>query len=187
MRAPWPITFAICLLAATAAGQTTQPTTQPAVSAAVRALIADLGAQRPDVRENAQATLRRIGPKAIPALEEACRSDNPEVRVRARDVLADVRMGVQPDWPADVVLLMRHYAKLPENERVKAINRVAEAIQENSAPFLDVCIRQGRTEPEVATAQRQMARIRRDRLYTPTTSQPATKPAITIDVPEYMP
>ncbi len=103
--------------------------------AIVQAVVRDLGAERYDVRERATALVRRIGQPALQALEKAADSDDPEIRVRARDIVADVRLGIGPDWPADTVLLVRHYDNMQEHERSNAIHRIA-AMGAKAVPFL---------------------------------------------------
>ncbi|MBM4034483.1 MAG: tetratricopeptide repeat protein [Planctomycetes bacterium] len=101
----------------------------------VQALIRDLGAERHDARERATDTLRRIGRPALDELEKAAEADDPEIRVRARDILADVRLGIGPDWPADIALMVRHYDNMQEHERSNAIYRIA-SMGPRGIPFL---------------------------------------------------
>lgn len=110
---------------------------QPRISAEkiVEALIRDLGAERYEARERATELLRRVGQPAQDALEKAAESDDPEVRLRAREVLADVRLGIGPEWPADIILLVRHYDNLQEHERSNAIYRIG-ALGPKGVPFL---------------------------------------------------
>ena len=57
--------------------------------------------------------------------------------MRALAILKDVRLGVGPDWPADLALLARHYDGLPDsNRRREALKRIADALKERAAPFL---------------------------------------------------
>jgi len=109
----------------------------PRITAAriVQALIRDLGADSYAAREHATATLRLIGQPARQALEKAAQSDDPEVRLRARDILRDVRLGIGPQWPADIVLLVRHFDQLQQHERSNAIYRIAR-LGPKAVPFL---------------------------------------------------
>jgi hypothetical protein len=52
--------------------------------------VSDLGAQDPQVRDRAEAELRKRGGDAVPALREAARSDNAERAMRARALLLDL-------------------------------------------------------------------------------------------------
>jgi tetratricopeptide (TPR) repeat protein len=103
----------------------------------VDALVRDLGAEAYDRREAATEALRKIGLPALKALEKAAESDDPEVNVRARKLLADIRLGVTPDWPADLVLLARHYEQMTDrNERYEAMRRISQTLREKAVPFL---------------------------------------------------
>lgn len=116
-----------------------RPTTRPAINPAVRQLVNELGSPRLDLRDNAEATLRRVGLKAIAALEEGIASSDPEIRVRAKALLPDIKLGLEPGWPADMVLLMRHYNRLPPAERVPSLKRVADGLGPKAAAFLANC------------------------------------------------
>jgi len=128
------LVFAL-LLVSPAALRAAEPLAVP-LDKVVEALVADLGAEGYDTRERATEAVRRIGRPAIPALEKAAESDDPEIRIRARDVLADVRLGIGPDWPSDVVLLIRHYDRLGEGERQNALQRIGTSLGVKAADFL---------------------------------------------------
>ena len=102
----------------------------------IERLVADLSAERYDTREQATESLRRIGRPALEALERAAESDDPEVRSRAREVLEDVRLGITPDWPSEMILLARHYDQLPDNERQQALYRMGQMLGARAVPFL---------------------------------------------------
>ena len=77
------------LLAASAAAQ--EPTPRPTADArAIARLIQQLGDGRYAVREEATRKLAEIGAAAVPALRQAARSDDPEIRIRARRLLQTV-------------------------------------------------------------------------------------------------
>ncbi|HPD17478.1 MAG TPA: hypothetical protein PLE19_21275 [Planctomycetota bacterium] len=101
----------------------------------IQALIRDLGAESYTARERATTALRLVGQPARKALEKAAESDDPEVRLRARDVLSDVVLGIGPDWPADIVLLVRHFDDMQQHERSNAIYRIAQ-LGAKAVPFL---------------------------------------------------
>ena len=124
----------------------------------IRSLIRDLGAERYDVRERATEALQRIGQPAISMLEKAAKTDDPEVRIRARQILNDVHLGIRPDWPPDITLLIRHYDRLPENERYQILQRLAAAVGTKAVPFLVQRIGQGSAR-EGAYAYRVLTRI----------------------------
>ncbi|HET6442421.1 MAG TPA: hypothetical protein VFH53_08595 [Phycisphaerae bacterium] len=102
----------------------------------IERLVADLAAERYDIREQATESLRRIGRPALAALERAAESDDPEVRTRAREVLEDVRLGITPDWPSEMILLARHYDQLPDQERQQALYRMGQMLGVRAVPFL---------------------------------------------------
>ncbi|MBL7222446.1 MAG: hypothetical protein ISS72_01205 [Candidatus Brocadiae bacterium] len=102
----------------------------------IAGLVDDLGAERYDVRERASMALRRVGLPALAALEKAAESDDPEIRVRARQILGDVRLGISPDWPAEIALLVRHYERLNDGERHQALQRLTAAVGDKAVPFL---------------------------------------------------
>ena len=112
------------------------PAEPPPLARVVDSLILQLGAERYDVRERAGDALRRIGPGATPALEEAAQSDDPEIRIRAGEILKDVRLGVGPDWPPELVLLVRHYDRLDVMERETALRRLSRELKADAVPFL---------------------------------------------------
>jgi len=58
-------------------------------------LVADLGAEEFAVRQEATRKLQALGRAAAPALEEAAKSDDPEVRARAREILKTLSGGTQ--------------------------------------------------------------------------------------------
>jgi len=129
----YPAAVSVALLSFSASALAATP--RIGADTITQAVIRDLGAERYDVRERATDLLRRIGQPALEAIEKAAGSDDPEIRLRARDVLADVRLGIGPEWPADVVLLVRHYDQMQEHERSSAISRIAN-LGAKAVPFL---------------------------------------------------
>lgn len=147
MRSPIAILCVVLLVGAlgsAATGQEPVPLEQE-----IQSLVQDLGHERYDVREEATEKLRRIGLPALEALERAAESDDPEVRTRARNVLRDVRLGITPDWPAETVLMVRHYDDLPEAERGDALQRIGDTLKDKAVPFLLLRMAEGR--PSEAT------------------------------------
>jgi tetratricopeptide (TPR) repeat protein len=130
----------------------------------IQSLVRDLGAGRYDVRERATLALRRIGRPALAALERAAQSDDPEVRVRARQMLADVRLGISPDWPSEIVLLVRHYDRLGDNERYSALRRLSAAVGAKAVPFLVLRMGAG-NEREARYALQALQRMNNDEVW----------------------
>jgi len=106
------------------------------LAAVVDSLIRDLGAEPYHVRERATRTLHRIGSPALEALRAAAKTDDPEVRVRAREILRKVELGIGPDWPAEIILLMRHYDQHAEHQRYTILQRIQSALGAEATPFL---------------------------------------------------
>src|SRR5207249_4295686 len=88
---------------------------------------------------------------ALPALEAVENSADPEVRLRVRSILADLRLGIAPDWPIEMVELVRKYPELGEDARHHAITRLQQTLKERAVPFLLSRIETG-TERETGFA-----------------------------------
>jgi len=106
--------------------------TDDEISRAVR----ELGAADFKTREQATTLLRSAGKAAERALEQASQSDDPEVSVRARRLLIEVRMGITPDWPEAMVELALGYEKLDSNGQDLALDRLRETLGNKSVGFL---------------------------------------------------
>ena len=100
------------------------------------ALVRDLGANDFATRERATAALRELGPAALPALAAVENATDPEVRERARALLADLRLGITPDWPAELADLARGYRQLNEPDRAAVLQKVAGALKLKALRFL---------------------------------------------------
>ncbi|MCU0794798.1 MAG: hypothetical protein MUF31_02575 [Akkermansiaceae bacterium] len=72
-------------------------------------LIRDLGDDRYPVRVRASHELWSRGESALPLLEKAIQSPDPEVAARARDVHRKIRIGILPESPPEVVALVEQY------------------------------------------------------------------------------
>ena len=71
--------------------------------------VKQLGADDFAARQAATDALWQAGPAALVALTEAARSDDPEVRFRAKAVLDKVRSGVRPDTPPELAALIDQF------------------------------------------------------------------------------
>ncbi|HUT37579.1 MAG TPA: hypothetical protein VNE39_29130 [Planctomycetota bacterium] len=94
-------------------------------------LIRDLGAQKHETREAASAKLRAIGPVAIPALKKAAESDDPEVRTRARELLAGLSGGAQ----ANAIRRLMAIRTLGEQKKPEAVAALRPLL-ESKEPFV---------------------------------------------------
>lgn len=102
----------------------------------IDALIADLSSEIYDQREEATLILRHMGESAVPALEKAVEDPDEEVQYRASSVLSDLERGIDPEWPAQVVLQLRHYERLPQNERLALMTVFSAQLRGEFVPFL---------------------------------------------------
>ncbi|TFH14936.1 MAG: hypothetical protein E4H02_08885 [Lentisphaerales bacterium] len=79
--------------------------------------ILDLGHPRFAEREQATRYLWSQGPKADAALRQAAGSDDPEVSVRATQILKWIRAGLMPDMPENITALVRRYPLCDETTK----------------------------------------------------------------------
>ena len=119
-------------------------------------LVRDLGAGDYATRERASAALRQLGAAARLALEQVENTPDPEVRERARTILADLRLGITPDWPAELAALARGYRQRDATERPAVLQRVAGALKLQAVPFL-LAARAGAERDVVDRLLREMA------------------------------
>ncbi|MCH7226653.1 tetratricopeptide repeat protein [Haloferula sp. A504] len=92
----------------------------------VEQLILDLGDERFPVRINASHELWLRGEEAGEVLRRAAASDDPEVAIRAREVLRKIELGILPDSPPEVVRLVVAYDKASPDERVRIIRSLKQ-------------------------------------------------------------
>jgi hypothetical protein len=79
----------------------------------VSRLIEQLGDADFHVRQQATAELARMGPAALRALKEAARSQDPEVRSRARALLERIRRRDRPRYTILDLVSRLHWATAP--------------------------------------------------------------------------
>lgn len=110
MKAPSVALAALCASLAPAAW--CAEATPPAPAAKdLAALVRDLADDQYKVREQASKDLWKLGEAALPALEEASRSPDPERRLRARELARRVQLRILPDTDPAVVALVERYLK----------------------------------------------------------------------------
>ncbi|HEY2415652.1 MAG TPA: HEAT repeat domain-containing protein [Pirellulaceae bacterium] len=87
--------------------------------------VEDLSAAEFDVRQAATEVLWQAGQTAEEALTKAAKSTDPEVRTRAAALLKKLRLGIRPDTPAEVLVLIDQfrYSQNPEQRR-QALNEL---------------------------------------------------------------
>ncbi len=94
----------------------------PSIAAAVTALGDDEFA----VRQRASDFLWRTGNPALPQLEQATRSTDPEVRMRSNLIVRNLRLGLTPDSPADLQVLVLQFYDGDRNTRLRVINELRQ-------------------------------------------------------------
>jgi tetratricopeptide (TPR) repeat protein len=96
----------------------------PATEEIARA-IRELGAAEFAVRQAATDLLWKAGPAAEPALRSAMRSTDPEVRTRSAALLGRLELGITPDTPAEIAVLIDQFRFTSDpNERRQAIRQL---------------------------------------------------------------
>src|SRR5438874_13469595 len=73
--------------------------------------VLELGDSSFAVRERASKFLWSAGKTAEPILQEAAKSDDPEVAARAKEILGDFKYGIYPQTPQDVRAIVRSYRR----------------------------------------------------------------------------
>ncbi|BCX46415.1 tetratricopeptide repeat-containing protein [Haloferula helveola] len=84
-------------------------------------LVRDLGDERYPVRVRASHELWGMGDKVEALLREAAASADPEVAIRAQELLRKIQLGILPDSPPEVVSLVVRYDSASALEREKII------------------------------------------------------------------
>src|SRR5438105_4812600 len=75
----------------------------------IAVMIEQLGAPGFEARQQATDQLWKAGAAAEAALRQAAKSNDPEIRTRAAALLNRLRLGIGPDTPADVALLVDQF------------------------------------------------------------------------------
>lgn len=104
-----------------------QETPQPAPAfPSITAAVAALGDDEFSVRQRASDFLWRAGAPALAQLEQATRSADPEVRMRSNLIVRNLRLGITPDSPADLQLLVLQFYDGDRNTRLRVINELRQ-------------------------------------------------------------
>lgn len=111
--------------------------------AEIEGLVRDLGDKSFEVRRRAELELRKIGYPAVPALEKAAGSEDPEVASSAKSILEDARMGITSRWPPELVEKLRQFSKLQEKQRCEIMRAIIAELKDDSVPFILVRIGAG--------------------------------------------
>lgn len=102
------------------ADATSAAAVSPERKKAIDKAVVELGDRRFAVRQKAAKFLRQCGRAAEPALQRAADSPDAEVRTRARRFLSDLRYGILPGAPADLVELIACFRDGDPEERLLA-------------------------------------------------------------------
>src|SRR5439155_466267 len=78
------------------------------------------------VRERSTDQLWRLGRPAMDAVRQATKSSDPEVAWRARSVWDKFRIGLLPDTPADIAMVLKDYPDADASQKQAIINRLFE-------------------------------------------------------------
>lgn len=88
--------------------------------------IVQLGDISAKAREEATRVLWSAGKAAEPLLEEAATNPDPEIAARARQILADFRLGISPTTPPDIIALVREYRGGLAPQKRTAVDRLTD-------------------------------------------------------------
>lgn len=90
------------------------------------ALVEDLGSDSYPVRVRASYELWELGAEVRDLLEAAAENPDPEVSLRAGELLRKIALGILPDSPREVVALVERYDAASPADRLKIIRELKE-------------------------------------------------------------
>lgn len=99
-------------------------------------LISLLGDSDFNKRDAASRQLRMLGFKARTFLEKAIKSKDPEIRFRAKEILKDIKLGINPLWPEELQKEARNYQKLDRSSKQVLIEKISSRSSDEALPFL---------------------------------------------------
>jgi tetratricopeptide (TPR) repeat protein len=151
----------LCLVNLLAEG----PKKSAPTEAEIDSLVRELGNDSFAKREQATEKLSRLGKAALQKLQKATESEDPEIRVRARKIVSELRLGITPGWPEAMIQLVHEYKNLDEEAKNQALRQLHAAIQQKAVPFLvfrlsegssseaetALSLLQGKEDPEIAS------------------------------------
>ncbi len=109
-----------------AAGLSAAPVAGPAPvdAAAVAEAVTRLSDDSFKIREAATQDLWELGEQALPELQRAAESDDPEAAIRARELIRKIELGILPDSSAEIVQLVMRYDRGNPDERRAVIGEL---------------------------------------------------------------
>lgn len=87
------------------------PAQEAAPAKSLDALVRELSNEDYKTRENASREIWKQAEKALPVLEEAAKSTDPEQAIRAKELLQKIRLEITPDTDPAVAALVEQYVK----------------------------------------------------------------------------
>jgi len=109
--------------------------------------IRDLGARDFKTREAASIVLFEAGTNAVPALEKAAQSPDPEVRLRAAGLLPAARLGLPAGFPAELRDVLTNYPKAGIEEKQATVAQLIKLGRKGRPVLLGLA----RSEPDLQT------------------------------------
>jgi len=106
-------------------------------------LVSKLGANSFEDRNEASDALLKIGKPARKALEIAVESNDPEIRMRARKILYDIKLGINPAWSEELRQKMRGFNKLDKTAKKKLIDKLTAESENEAMSFLLMRVEKG--------------------------------------------
>jgi hypothetical protein len=127
-------------------------------------LVKRLGDEQYALREQATRELKALGPAAVPALRQAARSGDAEVKRRARDCLGSVEAGLRPELAGAAARLLA--ARAPARAVPALLAYLpgapgADAEEEAQLALLALAAKAGRPDDALAAALEDRAAARR--------------------------
>ncbi len=105
-------------------------------------LVARLGSPSWQDREAASHRLLELGKDAVPALQRALESPDPEVRHRARLLLDLVRWEMPAGLSQQLAAVLRHYKMLSARERTVLLGELTRELGRRAVPILRQALRE---------------------------------------------
>ncbi len=99
------------------------PGQEPA-SVDIGKLVENLASDSFQTREKATSDLWTAGEEALAALREASKSDDPEMSLRATELLGKIELRITPETSEEVLGLIRRYQEAPVNRKVNFLNEL---------------------------------------------------------------
>jgi len=87
----------------------------------VKKLVDQLGGKSHEERESATKKLWELGPKAIAELEKAAKSDDPEIKDRAKKLLQRIKLGIMPGMPKETIEKLEKFSNADDQTKGKML------------------------------------------------------------------